>query len=136
MPSFSLPLGFFSRRNPQERSRPADRLKMLLEECGYHIFDMDVDRQLPIHFDNMVAVHSDDTSSVIWIYRKYDDVFIVRPFVDSAALSQLSERLLGKNLNGIVLRYVRNLILCEDDDDWLSWLPEDSKEDARMVGHL
>lgn len=136
MPSFQLPLTFFSRRNPQDKLNPADHLKMLLEESGYRIFDVDVDIQLPIHSDNMVAVHPDDTSSVISIYRRSDDVFIVRPFVDSAALGQFTERLTGKNLEGIVLKLVRNLILREDDDDWGSWLSEESKEKAREFEYL
>jgi len=97
---------------------------------------MDVDVQLPIHFDNMVAVHPDDSSSVVWIYRKSDDMFVVRPFVDSTALSQFSERLSGKDLEGLTIVPVKNLILREADDDWSSWLSEESRDRAKELEYV
>ena len=63
-------------------------------------------------------------------------MFVVRPFVDSTALSQFSERLSGKDLEGLTIVPVKNLILREADDDWSSWLSEESRDRAKELEYV
>lgn len=132
MPSFTFALTFFSRRNPQERIRPAEVLKNLLKEAGYYVFE--VSPEMVFRFDNMIAIHPDDVKSAVWIYRRQKNEFVIRPFEEGSAYEQLSESLLGKKTDDIVLIPSRKVYPHEEKQPWWNWLPSHLQEGGKQIG--
>ncbi len=133
MRSFYLPL-FLSLGNPEEETRPVNRLMSLLKENGYHIFDVDPSRQTRDRDNDIIAVRPKDPSSPVWIYQRRDGTFIVRPFINPSAYGQLMNSLSCMNLGDISLVQGGTLPLQEDESALVQWLPDEgSRERAREL---
>lgn len=110
-------------------------LRASMEECGYHVFTADAKKVAPYE-NGMIAVHPDNMSSVVLVHRRRkSDVFIIRPFVSSAAPVQLISMLLQKS-SEISLGIVKVLVFPEGTDEWQTWIAEESRPEAREHGYL